>query len=67
MWSLAGQMLQFARAILAAAPGTHVIAQVANSAVAVLLFALTAFLVYESIRVTSRPRPTAPPADLSAS
>ena len=67
MWSLAGQTFQFVHAILAAAPGASVVPQVANSAVAVLLFALTAFLVYESIRVTSRPRPAAPPANITAS
>jgi carbon starvation protein len=67
LWSLAGQTFQFTHAILAAAPGVSVVAQVANSAVAVLLFALTAYLVYESIRVASRPRPTVPPAGLAAS
>jgi hypothetical protein len=33
---------------------------VANALVAVLLFALTAFLVYEASRVVRSPRPTAP-------
>ena len=67
MWSLAGQMFQFTRAILAAAPGTSFVPQAANGAVAVLLFALTAFLVYEAIRVVSRPRPTGPSAGIAAS
>lgn len=67
LWSLAGQTFQFTHAILAAEPGTSVVSQAANSAVAVLLFALTAFLVYEAIRVVSRPRPTEPPAGVAAS
>jgi len=32
-----------------------IVPQIANGAVAVLLFALTAFVVYEAIRVVSRP------------
>jgi carbon starvation protein len=60
LWSLAGQALQFTRGLLAPPPATSVIPQLANGAVAVLLFALTAFLVYEAIRVVSRPRPTEP-------
>ena len=67
LWSLAGQTFQFTRAILAAEPGTSVFPQAANGTVAVLLFALTAFLVYEAIRVASRPRPTAPAAGTAAS
>jgi carbon starvation protein len=67
LWSLAGQTFQFTRAILAAEAGTSVFPQAANSTVAVLLFALTAFLVYEAIRVASRPRPPAPAAGTAAS
>jgi carbon starvation protein len=67
LWSLAGQTLEFIRILLAAQPGASVIVQVANGAVAVLLFALTAFLVYEAIRVVSRPRPTEPLAGVAAS
>jgi carbon starvation protein len=67
LWSLAGLTLQFARTILAAEPGASVVPQAANGAVAVLLFALTTFLVYEAIRVVSRPRPTEPSAGIAAS
>jgi carbon starvation protein len=66
LWSLAGQTLQFTHALLSAQPGTSVIPQVANGAVAVLLFALTAFLVYEAIRVVSRRRPPEPLARVAA-
>jgi hypothetical protein len=67
LWSLAGQTLQFVRALVAAQPGAAVIPQVANAAVAVLLFGLTAFLVVEAIRVLSRPRPAGPVAGVTAS
>jgi carbon starvation protein len=67
LWSLAGQTLEFTRVVLAAQPGTSVIPQAANGAVAVLLFGLTAFLVYEAIRVVSRPRPSEPPVGIAAS
>lgn len=60
LWSLAGQTLQFTRKILAAEPGISIVAQAANATVAVLLFALTAFLIFEAVRVVSRPRPTGP-------
>lgn len=60
LWSLVGQALQFTRGALAPKPGVPVLPQVANALVAVLLFALTAFLVFEASRVVSRPRPTAP-------
>ena len=60
LWSLVGQTLQFTRGVLAPKPGVPVLPQVANALVAVLLFALTAFLVFEASRVVSRPRPTAP-------
>jgi carbon starvation protein len=67
LWSLAGQTLQLMRVLLAAQPGASVVPQIANGAVAVLLFALTAFLVYEAIRVVSRPRPAEPLAGIAAS
>ena len=59
LWSLVGQALQFTRGARAEA-GVPVLPQVASALVAVLLFALTAFLVFEASRVVSRPRPTAP-------
>ena len=67
LWSLAGQVLQFTRALLAAQSGASLVPQLANSVVAVLLFALTAFLVYEAIRVISRPRRPEPLAGMPAS
>jgi carbon starvation protein len=67
LWSLAGQALQFTRALLAAPSGASLVPQLANSVVAVLLFALTAFLVYEAIRVISRPRRPEPLAGMPAS
>ncbi len=57
LWSLAGQTLQFTRSALAAHTGASMIPQIANAAVAVLLFGLTAFLVIEALRVVSRPQP----------
>jgi carbon starvation protein len=67
LWSLAGQTLQFARPLLAAQGEGLAIPQAANAFVAVLLFALTAFLVYEALRVVARPRPGAPVAAGTAS
>ena len=67
LWSLAGQTVQYTRALLAAQPGTSLVPQVANCAVGLLLFALALFLVYEAIRVVSRPRPTDPLARIGAS
>jgi carbon starvation protein len=60
LWSLAGQSVQFTRGFLAAPSAASAVPQLANATVAVLLFALTAFLVYEAIRAVSRPRPSGP-------
>jgi len=62
LWSLVGQTMQFTRAIRSARPGTSVIPSVANAAVAVLLFALTVFLVVEATRAVAPRRRAAPPA-----
>ena len=56
MWSLVGQVLQFARAAVDPKSGGLVFAQSANVVVAVLLFALTAFLLVEAVRAVGRPK-----------
>ncbi len=62
LWSLAGQTMQFTRAILEAKPGTSLVPSIANAVVAVLLFALTAFLVAEATRAVAPRRRPVPPA-----
>jgi carbon starvation protein len=62
LWSLAGQLMQFWRAGTSAKTGTLVVPQVANAAVSVLLFALTAFLLYEASKVFGKPKALAPAA-----
>ena len=54
VWSLLGQTIQFVKAA-GAATGVAMIAPVANATVAVLLFALTVFLVTASAKVFVRP------------
>jgi carbon starvation protein len=56
LWSLAGQVMQFAAAIVDAKTGRVLFPSVANVSVAVLLFVLTAFLVYEAVRAVKKPR-----------
>jgi carbon starvation protein len=63
MWSLAGQVLQFTRAALAAQPGTPLVPSVANALVGAFLFVLTAFLVVEATKAVKRP---ATPAEAPA-
>jgi len=66
LWALAGQTLQFTRAILEAKPGTSLVPSIANAAVAILLFALTAFLVEEAVRAVAPRRRAVPPATAHA-
>jgi carbon starvation protein len=56
LWSLAGQVMQFAAAIVDAKTGRVLFPSLANVTVAVLLFVLTAFLVYEAARAVTKPR-----------
>jgi carbon starvation protein len=56
LWSLLGQFIQFSRAAVDAKTGALVIPSVANAAVAVALFALTAFLVVEAGKAMRRGR-----------
>jgi carbon starvation protein len=56
LWSLLGQFIQFSRAAVDAKTGALVIPSVANAAVAVALFALTAFLVVEAVKAMRRGR-----------
>jgi carbon starvation protein len=65
LWSLAGQTLAVARVLASTSGETAPLAQLANGAVALLLFALTAFLAYEAARVLSRPRPPDAPAGVA--
>lgn len=65
LWSLAGQTLAVARVLASTSGESAPLAQVANGAVALLLFALTAFLAYEAGRVLSRPRPPRAPAGVA--
>ncbi|HET7903278.1 MAG TPA: carbon starvation CstA family protein [Candidatus Eisenbacteria bacterium] len=65
VWSLVGQTIQFVKAA-SAATGAAVFPQVANASVAVLLFALTAFLVFESSKVFSKPPVQVPAARAAA-
>jgi carbon starvation protein len=60
MWSLAGQTIQFWRGAFGGPSGAAVVPQVANALVAVLLFGLTAFLLYEAIRALRSRRAVEP-------
>ncbi len=62
LWSLVGQFVQFSKAAVDAKTGVLVVPSVANAAVAVLLFALTLFLILEAVRAVRRARAEAPPA-----
>jgi carbon starvation protein len=66
IWSLLGQIVQYGRTISAAAPGTPLVPQISNLAVAALLFVLAAFLIVEAVRAVSRPRLLPPAAGLPA-
>jgi carbon starvation protein len=65
MWSLAGQMMQFWRGAVDVKTGRLLLPNVANSIVAFLLFALTAFLVVEAWRAVQRPAVAKPTAGAS--
>ena len=51
LWSLVGQVMQFTAAARAAKSGSLALPSIANITVAVLLFALTIFLLFEAWRV----------------
>jgi carbon starvation protein len=59
LWSLVGQVFQFASAIFDPKTGAMSVPMVANAIVAVLLFALTVLLVWEASQAVKRPAPTA--------
>jgi carbon starvation protein len=63
MWSLAGQTIQFSRAAFGGQSGGPVIPQIANTAVALLLFGLTVFLVIEAVRALRAGPIAAKPSD----
>jgi carbon starvation protein len=65
VWSLVGQTVQFTKAA-SVATGAAVVPAVANASVAVLLFLLTAFLVFEASKVFRRPPAQAAPGARAA-
>jgi carbon starvation protein len=65
LWSLVLQTIQFTKGFLAET-GTKSIIAASNAGFAILLFALAAFLLVESVKVLSRPPPVAKPAPRAA-
>lgn len=57
LWSLVGQARTFAKGLKHPETGAVVFSAAANGAVAVLLFALAAFLIWEAVRVLARRAP----------
>jgi carbon starvation protein len=62
LWSLVGQTAQFWRAARSAKTSTLAVQSMSNAAVSVLLFVLTAFLLYEASKVFGKPKEAAPAA-----